>query len=256
MWADLLSRWGAVGDETQLNIAVRRVNTITPDSRDKDQDDLTTDHNLLDDARVQPLSREKFVWPDMNEIADEQRKYLNDQMELIRNQDGLLVDDNNRVVIPTQSETLRMRLCLIAHAGCNSGHIGLNAAIGLLTERFYWGGMRRDMQKICRSCLHCLPTRSGFHKPRPLGEACHGKEKGQVIHFDYLYIYPKKEKSYHDFEWLLVIRDDYSGMVMLTPAEKPNKITTVDALMQWRSWFGRTEVFVSDQASYFMSQTM
>jgi len=47
----------------------------------------------------------------MNEIADEQRKYLNDQMELIRNQDGLLVDDNNRVVIPTQSETLRMRLC-------------------------------------------------------------------------------------------------------------------------------------------------
>ena len=98
MWADLLSRWGAVGDETQLNIAVRRVNTITPDSRDKNQDDLTTDHNLLDDARVQPLSREKFVWPDMNEIADEQRKYLNDQMELIRNQDGLLVDDNNRVV--------------------------------------------------------------------------------------------------------------------------------------------------------------
>lgn len=185
-----------------------------------------------------------------------QRKYLNDQMELIRNQDGLLVDDNNRVVIPTQSETLRMRLCLIAHAGCNSGHIGLNAAIGLLTERFYWGGMRRDMQKICRSCLHCLPTRSGFRKPRPLGEACHGKEKGQVIHFDYLYIYPKKEKSYHDFEWLLVIRDDYSGMVMLTPAEKPNTITTVDALMQWRSWFGRTEVFVSDQASYFVSQTM
>ena len=77
-----------------------------------------------------------------------------------------------------------------------------------------------------------------------------------MIHFDYLYIYPKKEKSYHDFEWLLVIRDDYSGMVMLTPAEKPNTITTVDALMQWRSWFGRTEVFVSDQASYFVSQTM
>ena len=255
VWADLLSRWGAVDDEIQLNVAVKRVSTETPDSS-VDQDSSTAVESLIENARVQPLSREKFVWPDMNEIADEQRRFLSDQKDLICKEDGLLVDDNNRVVIPTQSQALKMRLCIIAHAGCNSGHIGLNAAFSLLADRFYWATMRKDLQRICKSCLHCLPTRSGFRKPRPLGEACHGTEKGQVIHFDYLYVYPRKENAYHTFEWLFVIRDDYSGMVMLTPVEKPNTITTVDALMQWRSWFGRTEVFVSDQASYFMSEVM
>jgi hypothetical protein len=256
VWADLLSRWGAVGDETQLNIAVRRVSTAAPDSRANVHKGNIASEDLIDNARVQPLSLEKFVWPDMNEIADEQRRHLSDQKDLIRNQDGLLVDRHSRVVIPTQSEALKLRLCIIAHAGCNSGHLGLNASIGVLTERFFWANMRKDLQRICKSCLHCLPTRSGFRKPRPLGEACHGTEKGQVIHFDYLYVYPNKKNSYHNFKWLLVIRDDYSGMVMLTPAEKPDAITTVDALIQWRSLFGRTEVFVSDQASYFMSQTM
>jgi hypothetical protein len=239
VWADLLSRWGAVGDESQLNVAVRRISTVTPDSSDNVQDGPLANEDLIEHARVQPLSREKFVWPDMNEIAEEQRRYLTDQNDLGRNQDGLFVNNNNRVVIPTQSEALKMRLCIIAHAGCNNGHIGLNAAIGLLTERFYWANMRRDMQSVCKSCLHCLPTRSGFRKPRPLGEACHGNEKGQVIHFDYLYVYPKKENAYHDFEWLLVIRDDYSGMVTLTPAEKPNAITIrctdAMAIMVWAS---------------------
>src|SRR5436305_13044472 len=42
----------------------------------------------------------------------------------------------------------------------------------------------------------------------------------------------------------------------VTPAENPNTVTTGDALLQWRSWFRRTEGFVSDQASYFVSHTM
>jgi len=43
VWADQLSRWGAVSNESQLNIAVRRINTLTPDSTDENQDDSTAD---------------------------------------------------------------------------------------------------------------------------------------------------------------------------------------------------------------------
>src|SRR6476660_7661338 len=111
VWADLLSRWGAVGDESSLNVAVRRISAVSPDSRENVQDGSLANEDLIEHARVQPLSRETFVWPDMNEIANEQRKYLNDQKHLIRNKDGLLVDCNNHVVIPTQCETLKLRLC-------------------------------------------------------------------------------------------------------------------------------------------------
>ena len=51
--------------------------------------------------------------------------------------------------------------------------------------------------------------------------------------------------------------DDFSGMVKLTPAEVPNTLTiAMDALLEWRSMFGTTELYVSDQASYFLSETM
>ena len=36
----------------------------------------------------------------------------------------------------------------------------------------------------------------------------------------------------------------------------PNAHATVDALLEWRAVFGRSDVYVSDQASYFLSETM
>ena len=76
------------------------------------------------------------------------------------------------------------------------------------------------------------------------------------MHFDYLYVMPASGKSYHNFEWILIIRDDFSGMVKLTPVQLPNTLMTMDSLLEWRSLFGSTELYVSDQASYFVSETM
>ena len=47
---------------------------------------------------------------------------------LSTNDDGLFIDDRNCVVIPIESEKLRLRMCVIAHAGLNSGRIGYHAA--------------------------------------------------------------------------------------------------------------------------------
>ena len=149
-----------------------------------------------------------------------------------------------------------MRLCVIAHAGCNSGHIGYNVALNLLRQRVYWVGMANDMQQLCNACLHCVTTRKGFRIPRPLGEACHGTKRNQVLHFDYMYVWPRSDKSYHQYEWLFVLRDDFSGLVRLRPTSNPDTTTTVDALLDWRSIFGRSEIYVSDQASYFVSEVM
>ena len=163
---------------------------------------------------------------------------------------GLMVDARNRVVIPVQSEGLKIRLCVIAHAGCNSGHLGYHTSLNILKDRFYWVGMEVDIRTFCTSCLHCLPTRRGFRIPRPLGTACHGVKPNQVLHFDYLYVAPTLENS-QNYQWLFVIRDDFSGVVLLTPVTVPNTHVTVEALLAWRIIFGHSETYVSDQASYF-----
>jgi len=101
----------------------------------------------------------------------------------------------------------------LAHAGCSSGHFGYHTTLNLLKDRVYWVGMENDVRNVCSSCLHCLPTRKGFRIPRPLGAACHGMKPNQVLHFDYLYIAPKTDSSLN-YQWLFVIRDDFSGMVL------------------------------------------
>ena len=185
VWADLLSRWGSVTEETPTNFDVRAV-TLAPESQASDS---VPNEDPMAQYRVQPLAPEKFVWPDVNEIANEQHIHMS-KCGLSTNDDGLFIDERKRVVIPFESEQLRLRLCVIAHAGLNSGHIGYHAALKLLQQRLHWKGMEADLKNLCNSCLHCLPTRSGFRKPRPLGEVCHGTRPNQVVHFDYLYVMP------------------------------------------------------------------
>src|SRR5689334_3780908 len=67
---------------------------------------------------------------------------------LSTNDDGLFNDQRKRVVIPIASEQLRLRLCVIAHAGLNSGHIGYHAAMKLLQQWVYWKGMEADLRVI------------------------------------------------------------------------------------------------------------
>src|SRR5689334_4085812 len=66
VWADLLTRWGAV---MPCSIAVRRLRKVSPNNGQQ------PDEDPLANVRVQPLHDKKFVWPNVAEIADEQQKY-------------------------------------------------------------------------------------------------------------------------------------------------------------------------------------
>ena len=59
--------------------------------------------------------------------------------------------------------SLQLRVVVV---DCVSGHIGYYAALKLLQQRLHWKGMEADLKNLCNSCLHCLPTRIGFRKPR------------------------------------------------------------------------------------------
>jgi len=73
---------------------------------------------------------------------------------------------------------------------------------------------------------------------------------------DWIYIGPMKKNGIHEYQWNLILRDDLSGMIKITPAKIPDTSVTVDALMEWRALFGVPKIMVSDMASYFVSTTM
>jgi hypothetical protein len=84
---------------------------------------------IPEELRVRPLQRAEFRWPDIAEIRSEQQKWLKEEQCIDKNTDGLVVTKSGKVVIPSRSEDLKMRLCAIAHSGGNIGHLGNQAAV-------------------------------------------------------------------------------------------------------------------------------
>ena len=80
-------------------------------------------------------------------------------------------------------EELKSLLLTEVHGGRFSGHFVQNALYGILSKRYWWNGMRKDIRRICRTCLPCLkkdgPGRK-LHpklKPIPVG----GPSKSVVV---------------------------------------------------------------------------
>ena len=53
------------------------------------------------------------------------------------------------VVVP---RALRAEVLKELHAGVTSGHVGEKRTLQRLRQRFYWVGMRSDVQERCRAC--------------------------------------------------------------------------------------------------------
>ncbi|XXQ36816.1 Integrase catalytic domain-containing protein [Plasmodiophora brassicae] len=242
VWSDLMTRWGAPdGGPDDQHLEVRTIRRITL--------------QIEDGYRVRPLQRKEFQWPTVDEIRKAQRKWLRGTKRP-KNGDDLFVTGKGQVIIPDECNELKLQLCAIAHAGGNSGHLGLKASLRKLGEFCHWAHCDEDMRTFCNACLNCLPTRGGVRIPRPLGTAVHGVRPNQVIHLDWLYMMAAQKGGRHDLQWNLIIRDDLSGMVKITPDHTPNAETTVEALLEWRAIFGTFELMVSDMASCFLANVV
>jgi hypothetical protein len=239
VWSDLMTRWGA--SPLTESVMVRTLSCRTSTS-------------IPAEYRVRPLQRKEFVWPSTDEIRILQNEFFG--VDIDTNGEGLYLTKTGKVRIPLEARDLRTRLCIIAHAGGNCGHLGYQAACSKLSQYFYWPNMSKDMRELCNSCLHCIPTRGGMRIPRPLGEAVHGQKPNQVVHLDWLYIMPAEKDGKHNFQWNLIMRDDLSGYIRVTPAAVPDSIITVDALMDWRASSRTPDILVTDMASYFTSAVM
>ena len=149
---DLLRRWGSNPCQVEeiLNL-VCRVTTL----------------NIPTDARVRPLQNPEFMWPNIDEIKQVQKKWLVEHDSMRRTDVGVRITKSEKVIIPIEAEDLRCRLCIIAHAGGNSGHLGYQASAQKLTQIFHWKNCIDDMKKVCSVCLHQRVTSAGRYPRVP-----------------------------------------------------------------------------------------
>ena len=231
VWPDLLTRWAA-----PKRVARSSALMLSP---------------------LSPHIQDSFVWPGAQDIRESQEKALKLKGEehkrdfRLHLKNGLYKNEEGKVWIPSDDLDLQLRICVISHAGIG-GHRGYEATLSAIQDHFFWRSLNSDIDVFCRTCLHCKATLGGKTEPRPLGEALHASAPNEVIHFDFLYMGPSES----EYVYILIVKDDLSGYVWLTPCESCDSHTVADVLLNWFSAFGISHVWVSDQGSHFKNTVM
>ena len=112
--------------------------------------------------------------------------------------------------------------------------------------------MEEDIKAFVQSCLVCILSSSGEKVRRPLGSQVHASKVNELLHFDYLYV----GESSNQKEYILILKDDFSGYCFLRSCRKADAETTAEVLMEYFTTFVPVLSWFSDQGSHFKNEVM
>eukprot|EP00736_Rhodelphis_marinus_P010817 Rmarinus@m.15248 len=259
VWADLLSRWG-LGRTVTVRVTTRSATRQAVAAVDPPESEASGGGDSTDDddtQSTQPVAGPSETLPSDDELSSVSDAVLDAQREVVEVPEGVtelsgvLRMADGSIWIPDVND-LRSRVLVSAHVS-SAGHGGCEAMALRLTGRCGWSGMTGDVEKFVKSCLHCQMGRDGKLIPRPLGTQVRGSRPNEVVHFDYMKVTPASREG---FEYVLVLQDDYSGLVDLIPSSVATSKVAADALLRWFASHGVVLKWVSDQGSHFKCQLM
>jgi hypothetical protein len=70
------------------------------------------------------------------------------------NETGLIIRKDNRILIPNNTN-LKTHILQICHDDKTAGHVGTTKTIDLVTRRFYWKNLHREVKEYVTSCVKC-----------------------------------------------------------------------------------------------------
>jgi transposase InsO family protein len=169
------------------------------------------------------------------------------------------VDEEKRILLAMEdrgkispaSEEERTRLIDEEHA---RGHFGREAVYHALRRRKYWWiGIRRDIQRRVRNCIPCLRTviaKTGFDPATPISAAL----PWDHIQMDSIIGLPISVPG--GYTAILVIVDVCTGFIILRPVTDIRAETIAPILWQLFNDFGFPRVIQSDNGSEYTSRVV
>ncbi len=139
----------------------------------------------------------------------------------------------------------------VFHAIHNVAHPGIRATNRMVTARFVWKGVGRDVAAICRVCQQC--QRGKVHKqPAAPVKAIHvPARKFSHVHVDLVGPLPASSDGH---VYLLTIIDRSTRWFEAVPLRNMEASTCVDAFIaNWVARFGVPETVATDRGAQFTS---
>lgn len=163
--------------------------------------------------------------------------------------DGFLFKEN-RLCVPTCS--LRELLVREAHCGGLMGHFGVPKTYDVLHEHFYWPNMKKDVEKICSTCISCRQAKSttkphGLYTPLPVPSS-----PWTDISMDFILGLPRSSRG---MDSIFVVVDRFSKMAHFIACRKSDDARHVADLFfkEIVRLHGIPKTIVSDRDVKFLS---
>ena len=166
------------------------------------------------------------------------------------NFDGKLI-----IWIPFQDKQLILRLMILAHDGI-SGHFSSRKTLALINDIAIWTNMNTDVNEFCKLCLHCCRSKGPYFARIPYGLQLRGTKRGEVLFMDFLQVGKSRPYKGKIYNYILVIKDSFSGYIDLIPCESCDHKPVVDALIDWYVTLLPWDVLVSDNGSHFIDHVV
>ncbi|KAI2652427.1 Transposon Tf2-6 polyprotein [Labeo rohita] len=147
----------------------------------------------------------------------------------------------------------RVNLIHTTHISLGTGHPGANYTLSLLSDRFWWPDMARDVRRYVQGCKECAMSKSPRHLPagklHPLPVP---NRPWSHLGVDFMTDLPVSNEN----TCILVIVDCFSKFCRLIPLKKlPTALETAEHLFNHVfRYYGIPEDIVSDREPQFISR--
>ena len=270
IWSDMCSRWAnpAVDRPRIANIYVQRGRKIaTKNAGNKRKRSQIYNEKIIRQTYLRlkyNFGQQITEMPSAAIIKVAQSNLSLNEQKFRRENDTHFTTDNKGMLlfdgkmwIPHENLELLTRVCIGAHCGIEPGHTepghrSGKVTMGYIREYFAFPNMDEFVTKFLHNCLCCIKDKhSNDIVPRMLGTSKHATRRGQILTFDYLYIGKPAKDSDHEYQYVLVLKDEYSGFVDLVPCKSPNSTEAADAISWWIAHSTKPEWLISDNGTHF-----
>ena len=129
-------------------------------------------------------------------------------------------------------------------------HPSIRATVMLVTEKFVWHSMKKDITAWSKICVHCQRSKIHRHTKSSLGHFPQPTRRFGHIHVDVVGPLPSSEGK----RYLFTIIDRSTRWPEAVPMEEASTMSCATALLNaWVSRFGLPEQMTSDRGSVFTS---
>ena len=217
--------------------------------------------NAVADALSRAAIKEVRIGVDYGKMADMQRQdpetkaYKTavtalrwEEMEVDNGQRKLLCDVSTGVPRPLVPAAMRRDVFDLVHG---LSHPGTSATVKIMTSKFVWHGIAKDVWAWARACVRCQTAKVHRHNRAPLHKFERATARFAHVHVDLVGPLP----SSRGFTHLLTVIDRFTRWPEAIPLSQTDAAAIGSAFaLQWVARFGVPTDITSDRGPQFTSE--